>query len=145
MYFYIQLQESLPPHPIPLASLLRRVAEMRVRWSPDAVSKSRVLQFTVIWGADPKGVICYACCVHFGTLGDHWVIQKHLGAQEGIPWGPGLNFCWLAVDSGTAHLQLLVNFGTTNIWFFSSFFPGHVFEWVRGLNVDVWGLNKSRI
>ena len=44
---------------------------------------------------NPKRMIWHACCIHFGTLGDHRAIQRHLGAQGGRPWGPGFDLCFV--------------------------------------------------
>ena len=49
-----------------------------------------------------KRTIRHACCVLFGTLGDHRKIQEHLGAQERRPWCPGLGLCRFLVEFQTA-------------------------------------------
>ena len=46
----------------------------------------------------PNRVNWHACCVHFGTLGNHRAIQGDFGAQERRPWGPGLDFFRFRVD-----------------------------------------------
>ena len=66
-----------------------------VRWCLDAVSMSCVLG---ILGVD---VISFgAWHASFGmlvastlALGDHRAIHGNFGAQEGRPWGPGVDFC----------------------------------------------------
>ena len=94
-----------------------------VRWCPDVVSLSRVLQSTVVFGADvvsflvPKRVIWHACCVQFDTFGDHRAIQGDLEAQERRPWGPSFDFCRFSVDCWTAIGKFLANFGTRNVFF----------------------------
>ena len=50
----------------------------------------------------PKPIVWQACGLHFGILGGCGTIQEHLGAQERIPWGPGLDFYRFWVDFGSA-------------------------------------------
>ena len=76
------------------------------RWCPYAVSMSLAIhsdsgrRYYYFWC--PKRVIWQACCVHFGTLGDHRAILERLGAPEGRPWVPGLDFCRFFMEFETA-------------------------------------------
>ena len=93
---------------------------MLVRWCPNVVSMSCVLQFTVIWGAEVVsfGAQNVSVGINFCTLGHHRAIQGPLGAQEGIPWGPGFDFCRFWVDFGTAFREMLSIFGATFVFLF---------------------------
>ena len=67
----------------------------------------------------PKRVMWHACCVHFGTLGDHRAIQGHLGAPEHQKGDLGV-LAWISVD-------VCVDFGTHFDGFFANFGATHVF------------------
>ena len=49
----------------------------------------------------PEPVIWQAWCFHFGFLGEHGVIQGHLGAHKRTSWDQGLDFYRFWMDFGT--------------------------------------------
>ena len=114
---------------------------MLVRWCLDVVLMSRVLQLTVIWGADIVSLVPQN--VSFGmpvasTLAPWGIIERCRGTWEhkNRDWGPGLDFCiW---DGFRDPFQkFLAMFWEQSRFLFSSFFPGHIFKGIRGPNLDV--------